>query len=179
MADKDVAEARGSRQCVVFSIGNEHYGIDIFQVREIIRVPAVTHVPGAPDDVQGVINLRGGVIPILDLRKRFGLGDAGVREQDRRIVVVEFDEQTLGIVVDGVSEVLEIDAGAIEPPSPYVMSAHSHAIAGIAKLGERLIILLELEALFTGHEKERLKQLADGDHGDRSPGDGDDRPEMI
>ena len=114
MADKDVAEARDP-QCVVFSIGNEHYGIDIFQVREIIRVPAVTHVPGAPDDVQGVINLRGGVIPSSTCGN--GLGWVmPVREQDRRIVVVEFDEQTVGIVVDGVSEVLEIDAAINRRP---------------------------------------------------------------
>ena len=104
-----------------------------------------------------MINLRGGVIPILDLRKRFGMGDAGVRDQERRIVVVEFDEQTVGMVVDGVSEVLEIDTGAIEPPSPSSCRLRSHAIAGIAKLREKLIILLELEALLSGHEKETPK----------------------
>lgn len=166
MADADVANTLGSRQCVVFSLDNEHYGVDIFQVREIIRVPPVTQIPGAPEYVQGVINLRGGVIPIIDLRKRFGM-EAGADDGDRRIVVVELGEQTVGMVVDGVSEVLGIDAALIEPPSPFIASAHSQAIEGIAKLREKLIILLDLEALLSGQEKERLKQLAGG--GDDGP----------
>lgn len=159
MADTDVVQTLGSRQCVIFSLENEHYGVDIFQVREIIRVPPVTHIPGAPEYVQGVINLRGGVIPIIDLRKRFGMA-AHAGDDDRRIVVVELGAQTVGMVVDGVSEVLEIDAAQIEPPSPFIVSVHSHAIQGIAKKSETLIILLDLEALLSGQEKEQLKQLA-------------------
>jgi len=115
MSEKEVAGSLESSQCVVFSLGDEWYGVDIFQVREIIRVPPVTKIPGAPYWAEGVINLRGGVIPVLDLRKRFGM-PPGPEDADRRIVVVELGDQTIGIVVDGVSEVLEIEAGAIEPP---------------------------------------------------------------
>ncbi|HLS90693.1 MAG TPA: chemotaxis protein CheW [Limnochordia bacterium] len=160
MSEKEVAGSLESSQCVVFSLGDEWYGVDIFQVREIIRVPPVTKIPGAPYWAEGVINLRGGVIPVLDLRKRFGM-PPGPEDADRRIVVVELGDQTIGIVVDGVSEVLEIEAGAIEPPSPFVVPSGSGAVWGIAKVSDRLIILLDLDAVLSGEEKERLKAMAD------------------
>lgn len=162
MSDMDVVRSFGSRQCVIFSLGEEHYGVDIFQVREIIRVPQITQIPRAPGYVRGVINLRGGVIPVIDLAQRFGM-EPGVSEDDRRIVVVELGEQLVGMVVDGVSEVLEIDGAHIEPPSPFITSAQSQsqAITGIAKVGDRLIILVDLEALLSGQERERLMELAD------------------
>lgn len=162
MSDMDVVRSFGSRQCVIFSLGEEHYGVDIFQVREIIRVPPVTKIPGAPEWAEGVINLRGGVIPVLDLRKRFGMPPAP-KDADRRIVVVELGEQNIGIVVDGVSEVLEIESGAIEPPSPFVVPAGASAVWGIAKVKERLIILLDLDAVLSGEEKARLMALADAE----------------
>ncbi|MBO2522088.1 MAG: chemotaxis protein CheW [Clostridia bacterium] len=160
------------KQCVIFWLGKEHYGVDIFQVREIIRIPEIVKVPGAPEFVEGVINLRGGVIPVLDLRKRFGMGEAEDAE-GRCIVVVELGEQTLGVIVDGVSEVLEIDDAAIEPPSPFVTPMQTGAISGIAKVDERLIILLDLERAFSGKEREQLSTLARVDEmapieGDRS-----------
>lgn len=133
----------GRHQLVVFSLGNESYGVDIYKVREIIRVPAITPVPRTPEYVEGVINLRGGVIPVIDLRKRFGM-EKGKESADRRIVVAELGSQTVGFIVDGVSEVLEVDGSEIDPPSEYVMSVDSQYIIGIAKR-EKLIILLDLE----------------------------------
>lgn len=147
-----------SRQCVVFELGNEQYGVDIFQVREIIRIPRIVHVPGAPEYVEGVINLRGGVIPVIDLRKRFGI--VGSDAAGRCIVVVELGAHILGVIVDGVSEVLEIDDAAVEPLSPLVAPGDTRAVSGIAKAKDRLIILLDLELALPGHEREQLAALA-------------------
>ena len=163
------------KQCVVFSLGEEYYGIDIFQVREIIRIPTIVKLPQAPEFVEGVINLRGGVIPVLDLRRRFGMGKAE-DEAGRCIVVVELGEQTLGVIVDGVSEVLEIDEASIEPLSPYVAPAEARSVSGIAKVGERLIILLDLEQALSWKERERLKALAQAEGLVASNGD---RPEAL
>lgn len=136
----------GRRQLVVFSLADEVYGVDIYKVREIIRVPAITRVPRTPEHVVGVINLRGGVIPVLDLRKRFGL-PPGEEDDERRIVVAELGNQTVGVIVDGVSEVLEVDTADIDPPSEYVASVDTQYITGIVKTADKLIILLELENL--------------------------------
>lgn len=140
----NVESTVGRRQLVVFSLADEAYGVDIYKIREIIRVPAITKVPRAPEYVEGVINLRGGVIPVLDLRKRFGL-EKGEESDDRRIVVTELGNQTVGMVVDGVSEVLEVDASEIDLPSEYVATVDTQYITGIVKTDQKLIILLDLE----------------------------------
>jgi len=148
----------GQRQLVIFRLANETYGVDIHQVREIIRVPEITRVPRTPDYVEGIINLRGGVIPVLDLRKRFGLA-AAEDESDRRIIVVELEDTTLGMIVDGVSEVLRIDESEIEEPSPYIMSIDSDYIAGTVKRGDKLMILLTLERVVAAGDRERIASL--------------------
>lgn len=146
------------RQLVVFQLAGETYAVDIHQVREIIRVPQITRVPRTPEFVEGVINLRGNVIPVIDLRKRFGLGEGGATAA-RRIIVVEMQERTIGMTVDAVSEVLRIDEGLIDPPSPYIVSVNTRYIEGIAKLEEGLVILLDLEKVLTESEKERLDAM--------------------
>lgn len=146
------------RQLVVFYLGGETYGVDIHQVREIIRVPLITRVPRSPEFVEGVINLRGNVIPVLDLRKRFNLG-VGEKTDQRRIIVVELEERTIGMIVDAVSEVLRIDETLIDDPSPYIVSVNTHYIEGIAKLEEELVILLGLDQVLSDGEKERLASL--------------------
>ena len=142
----------GRLQLVVFSLGKESYGVDIYRVREIIRVPVITRVPRAPEYVEGVINLRGGVIPVIDLRKRFGM-EKGQESADRRIVVAELANQTVGMIVDGVSEVLEVDESEIDPPSEYVITVESEYITGIVKR-EKLIILLDLERVLEARRRE-------------------------
>lgn len=141
------------RQLVVFFVAGETYGVDIHQVKEIIRVPAITRVPKTPVFVEGVVNLRGSVIPVLDLRKRFGF-EPGEANDDQRIVVIEMDDQTVGMIVDSVTEVLKVDTADIGPPSPYVVSVESQYIAGIAKLDEQLIILLDVDRVLTTTERE-------------------------
>jgi len=143
---------------VVFDLANEHYGVDIAAVEGIIKMQPITLVPRAPEFIEGVTNLRGKVLPVLDLRKRFGL-PAAATTKDSRIVVVEMNATTVGIVVDGVSEVLQLAPEAVEPPSPLVTTVDSAFIKGIAKFAERLIILLDLGKVLTLHEKGELHTL--------------------
>lgn len=138
----------GEMQLVVFDLASEFYGVDIGDVREIIRMQAITRVPGAPPYVEGIINLRGQVIPVVDLRKRL---DLKVSEQtvDSRIVWVTINEQDVGVIVDAVTEVLRIPVSSIEPPSSMVSNVDSDYLRGIAKLESRLIILLDLGKVLT------------------------------
>jgi purine-binding chemotaxis protein CheW len=145
-------------QLVVFDVGEEVYGVDIGMVQEIIRMQAITKVPGAPSFVEGIINLRGKIIPVIDLRRRFRL-PAGEAKKSSRIVVVEVDGPVIGMVVDAVSEVLRIPADCIEPPSMIVTGADSDYIRGIAKLEDRLIILLQLERILSDEQEEALMGL--------------------
>ena len=145
-------------QLVTFSIGVEEFGVDILKVQEIIRTMEITKVPRAQDFVEGVINLRGKVIPIIDLRRRFGLSS---KEYDKhtRIIVIEINNMIVGFVVDSVSEVLRIPAGTIEPPPPVVAGLDSDYISGVGKLHDRLLILLDLDKLLSGADLEALAQL--------------------
>jgi purine-binding chemotaxis protein CheW len=139
--------ATDETQIVVFELGDERYGLDIATVYEIIRHQPITAVPQAPAFVEGVINLRGRIIPVVDLRDRFGMATGSLTKASR-IVVCEAAGTRVGLVVDGVSEVLMIAAEAIEP-TPEVAAGYDAAyLRGIAKLGDRLIILLELDGLF-------------------------------
>lgn len=130
-------------QLVSFNIGDEEFGVDILKVQEINRMVEITKVPQAPHYVEGVINLRGKVIPIVDLRKRFNLE---VKEYDKntRIVVVDIEGAIIGMVVDSVSEVLRLPADTIEPPPEIVTGVNSEYIKGVAKLEDRLLIFLDL-----------------------------------
>ncbi|WP_028587186.1 chemotaxis protein CheW [Desulfocurvus vexinensis] len=142
-------------QLVTFSIGEEEFGVDILKVQEIIRTMEITRVPKAPDFVEGVINLRGNVIPIIDLRKRFGLETRG-HDKHTRIIVIEINNMIVGFVVDSVSEVLRIPANTVEPPPPVVAGLESEYISGVGKLEDRLLILLDLDRLLSGEEKDVL-----------------------
>ena len=143
------------KQLVVFDLASEGYGVDIGAVREIIRMQEITRVPQTPEFVEGVINLRGKVIPVIDLRKRFGLQVAD-QSKDNRIVVVDIGKQDIGVIVDAVTEVLRISADSVEPPTSVITSADSDYLLGIAKLESRLIILLDLESVLSEEEKETL-----------------------
>jgi purine-binding chemotaxis protein CheW len=137
------------QQMVLFELGNETYGLDIAAVHEIIRMQPITKVPKAPKYVEGVINRRGKVIPVIDLGKRFGFEKAD-GAKNNRIVVVNIGETTLGIIVDAVTEVIRIPADSVEPVSDIVSSGHSEYLMGIAKLSDKMVILLALEKLLSG-----------------------------
>ena len=132
-------------QVVSFEIGSEEYAVDILEVQEIIRMVEITPVPNAPHYVEGVINLRGKVIPIVDLRLRFGLPLAE-RTKETRIVVVDVSRIIIGLIVDSVSEVLRIPASLIEPP-PNGKGGSSEFHKGVGRVDARLLILLDLERL--------------------------------
>jgi len=135
-------------QLVVFDLASEHYGVDISDVREIIRMQNITRVPGVTSYVEGIINLRGKVLPVLDLRKRLGLKVADQTEESR-IVVIDITDGEAGVIVDAVTEVLRVPNSSIEPPSSMVTQGNSDYLRGIAKLTNRLIILLDLNKLLS------------------------------
>ena len=142
-------------QLVTFSIGGEEFGFDILKVMEIIRTKEITKVPKAPEFVEGVINLRGTVIPIIDLRRRFGL-EPKAGDTDTRIIVIEINGMTVGFVVDSVSEVLRIPANTVEPAPAVVSGLDSDYISGVGKLEDRLLILLDLDKLLSSEDMENL-----------------------
>ena len=156
-----MADQSNERQLVVFDLADEAYGVNIETVREIIRLQPVTVVPDTPEFVEGVINLRGAVNPVIDLRKRFNLPVSEVTEETR-IVVVDISGENIGVIVDGVTEVLRINEDDIEPTSAVITTEDSYYIEGIAKLGDRLLILLDLEKVLTADERDALTGLGDG-----------------
>ena len=147
-------------QLVGFKIGRETFGLPISIVREIIRVPEITAVPDAPDYVEGVINLRGRIIPVVDLRKRFGetLIEA---DKKNRVVVVDIDRRAIGLIVNSASEVLRIPPSEIEHPSNVFPEGELNFITGVGKLKGRLVILLDLSRMLQRGELSRLEQAAD------------------
>ncbi len=134
-------------QLVTFEVAGEEFAVDILAVQEINRMMSLTRVPQSPPEVEGVINLRGKIIPVLDLRKRFGL-DPSDRTEHNRIVVVEVHGRVIGFIVDRVHEVLRIPSSIVEPAPQMVCSINSEFIAGVGKLEDRLLILLDLSRLF-------------------------------
>jgi purine-binding chemotaxis protein CheW len=138
-------------QLVTFGLGVEEFAVDILAVQEINRMMTLTRVPSSPAEVEGVINLRGKIIPVIDLRKRFGL-PANEHSEQSRIVVVEVHGRVIGFIVDRVSEVLRINSKIVEPAPPMACSVDSDFIAGVGKLEDRLLILLDLQKLFNKNE---------------------------
>ena len=138
-------------QIVSFNIGSEEFGVDILKVQEIYRMVEITKVPQAPHYVEGVINLRGKIIPIVDLRKRFNLE---LKEYDKntRIVVMDIGGNIMGMVVDSVSEVLRLPSSTIEPAPEIITGINSEYIKGVAKLEDRLLIFLDLSKVIDMNE---------------------------
>ena len=144
-------------QLVVFDLASEHYGVDISDVREIMRMQTITKVPASAAYVEGVINLRGTVLPVLDLRKKLGLV-VTEHTEDSRIVVIDIAAGQAGVIVDAVTEVLRVDKSDIEPPSSMIASGNADYLKGIAKLSDRLIILLDLHKLLS---KQAIGEILD------------------
>jgi purine-binding chemotaxis protein CheW len=145
-------------QLVSFRVGDEEFGLDILRVQEIIRIQALTRVPNSPDFVDGVINLRGKVIPVIALRKRFGV-EAAAHDKQTRIVVAETNGTVLGFIVDSVSEVLRISTETIEP-APRLGREGREYVSGVGKLEDRLLILLDVDRLMSESEKLAWPQTA-------------------
>ncbi len=146
-------------QLVSFVIDEEEFGVDILKVQEIIRIVAVTRVPHAPSFVEGVINLRGRIVPVLDLRERFALPKRPP-DKDTRIIVVDLDGRVVGFRVDSVREVIRVDRSVIEPPPDLAIGIDARYITGVAKLDDRLLILLDLDEILTTDEGAALEDVA-------------------
>jgi purine-binding chemotaxis protein CheW len=131
---------------VGFQVGRETYGVPITSLHEIVRVPEITAVPDAPEYLEGVINLRGKIVSVMDLRKRFGEKQATLRKQNR-ILVVEHAGRLAGLIVDSASEVLKIPAESVEPPPAAFQEGGLNCVSGLGKLSGRLIVLLEMSKL--------------------------------
>lgn len=145
-------------QLVSFHIAGEEFALDILRVQEIIRVQQLTRVPNSPDFVDGVINLRGKVIPVIALRKCFGMEHLA-HNKDTRIVVVEVKGTVLGLIVDSVSEVLRIPASTVDLP-PRLGKVQREYVAGVGKLENRLLILLDVDRVITDCQRETAAAIA-------------------
>ena len=145
-------------QLVVFKLGEEEFGVNILQVREIEKLDqGLTRVPKAPRFVEGVINLRGEIIPIVDLRKRFGLTLPALG-LDSRVIIVEIGDEAVGMLVDAVVEVLRVPVSAIESTPSITKGVNTYYLAGVAKVEERLIVLLNLERALSQEEAAELSK---------------------
>lgn len=136
-------------QFLTFSLGDEEYGVDILKVQEIKGYVPTTRIPNAPLDVSGVLNLRGTIVPIVDLRRKFGLHSTDYN-QFTAIVVVVVQQRVMGMIVDSVSEVVSIPPGDIQPSPDFGSSMSTTMLQGMARLGEKLIILLDIDTVLLG-----------------------------
>ena len=145
-------------QLVVFELANEFYGINIAVVESIIKMQTITQLPQTPTYIKGVTNLRGTVLPVIDLRIRFGL-EPHEDTRQTRVIIVTMGNIKVGIMVDGVSEVLRVSDETIEPLPPMVNSVNSDFLKGIVRLEDRLIILLEVEKVLALQEQKALAAM--------------------
>ena len=162
---RDAAGAGVAAQYAVFRVGGEDYALDIMRIMEIIRPQKVTKIPKAPEFIEGVINLRGKVVPVLDLRKRFGMGAVGADKKKMRIVIVRMAGRVVGVVVDEVTEVIYLKPEQVETTPDAVKGEGADYLLGVGKVGDRLIVLLDMEKVLSKDEVVRLKaaeELASG-----------------
>lgn len=153
-----VKEKLKEYQLVVFAIGEEEFGVDISQVREIVRLIAITYLPKAPVFIEGVVNLRGQVVAVIDLAKRLNIS-AKPRGDATRIIIVEIEGLTVGMVVDSVSEVLRLSSENVEEiPSVIDSEVQEHFISGVGKLDDRLLVLLDLKKILAPEEMQHIEK---------------------
>ncbi len=146
-------------QLVVFMLENEEFACNIEDVREVLKMVRVTPLPRSLDFVQGVINLRGEVIPVIDLRKRFGLPEAG-QSDDSRIIIVEVEERMVGLIVDSVSEVIRLLKTHIQDAPSKIAGEQKGLILGVGKIENRLLIILNLDCILTTEEQIALEDIS-------------------
>jgi len=148
-------------QLVGFVIGEELFGVSILMVQEIIRSTPITTVPDSPDFIEGIINLRGNIVPVIDLRKRLGLYNGNtIIEEDIWILILNIEGRTTGFIVDSVTQVLKIDEDALEtPPDIVVARLEGQYIRGVCQLDEELLILLNFNSILRVDEFQQLKKV--------------------
>uniref|UniRef100_A0A7C5V4L4 Chemotaxis protein CheW n=1 Tax=Caldicellulosiruptor owensensis TaxID=55205 RepID=A0A7C5V4L4_9FIRM len=151
-------ELTDEKQLVIFKLGNEEYGVDIMQVKEIIKMTNITKIPQVPSFVEGIISLRGEILPIIDMRKKFGL-PAGEKTRQTRILVINLDNVTIGGIVDEVTEVLRLPNDAITPPPPVIRGINTEYLQGVGQINGRIIILLDMSKILTSNEVIQIEEL--------------------
>ena len=156
---------------VGFQVGRETYGVPITSLHEIVRVPEITAVPDAPDYLEGVINLRGKIVSVMDLRKRFGDKEASVKRSNR-ILVVEHSGRLAGLIVDSASEVLKIPADAVEAPPAVFQEGGLNCVTGLGKVGGRLVVLLDMNKLLAPASLEAKPETAEKKNGGKAEAKG-------
>jgi purine-binding chemotaxis protein CheW len=149
---RNVRQSVPQVQLVTFRVGGEEFGLDVFTVHEILRHTGVTPVPKAPRFVEGVLDVRGALVPVVDLRKRFEVPEVAIGDETR-IVLVEFEGERLGLVVDSVTEVLRVPETSILPPPRYVKGLAAEFIRGIVRLENRLIVLVDMDRILSSEER--------------------------
>jgi|SRR5690554_611180 len=146
------------QQLIIFTVGSEEFGLDVLRVQEIIRYVKPTKIPHAPDHVQGVIDFRGEVIPVFNLRQRFGL-PVSEQEEFQVIIVVEANGKTLGLVVDSVSDILNLPEDKIQKTPDFSSREKTRYLKAVGKLGERLILLLDLDKIINLEDQQQLEEI--------------------
>jgi len=146
------------KKIIVFALGHEEYGVEVEKVKTIERMQQMTRVPKTPPFIKGVINLRGVVIPIIDLRARFGLPEKEATENSRMIIVATGNIE-VGMIVDSANDVIDLDDSLVESPPEIVGGIRAKYLDGIAKIGERLLVLLNLEQVLNKEELIQLESL--------------------
>lgn len=148
-------------QLVGFKIGKEIFGVDILMVQEIIRSAPITYVPNSPEFVEGVINLRGSIIPVIDLRKRLNLHTASYEKEKDWILILDIGGRVTGFIVDSVTEVLKIQEESIDPPPDILVAGlHSQYIRGVCEIDNNLLILLDFNRILLVDEVKKLKSIS-------------------
>jgi len=151
-----IDKSSSAMQIVCFKVGKEEYGIDILRVQEILKLPKITRLPKSADFIMGVMDLRGKVIPVIDVSRRFRIENGGAGE-GKSAIVVDIRNKRVGLAIDSVSHVVKVEGKDIEPPPPIVKGISGRYIVGIAKLAEGFVIVLDIEQILTAEELTSLQ----------------------
>ncbi len=144
------------RQLVVFRLGADHFGVDVLSIREVLRYAPLTPMPNAPDFVEGVFSVRGSTVPVIDLRRRFGLTDPEIG-LETRILVVDLDGSRMGVIVDDVLDVRKVPESQISDPPPFLRGISAEYIGGVARMEDGLVVILEMGRVLTSDERIALE----------------------
>lgn len=149
---------------IIFKLNNQSFGVNVQQVISIERLTPLTKVPGTADFIKGIMQLRGEITPVLDLKERLSMEQGVAATEDNRIIMINVNDIQIGLVVDEATEVMDIDSSAIEPPSEFIRGVEQEYIKGIAKIDQRLLILLDLEKVVNPSEMGHMERAVKGEN---------------